>query len=153
MMKFETKTVLLLLCVSFLYVLCAGGTLFWYIHAHPGSLIPRSISVPLFCLFILTILLLTVLVRRAARKQAAAETADEAHSRRMRAIKGLKIGLIVWGLILLNGIRMLMQRTIPWTDAIPGLLIVLMIFVVTWSSLRRLQKAEATNPGQRQMLK
>jgi len=152
-MKLETKTVLLLLCISFLYVLCAGGTLFWYIHAHPGSLVPRSITVPVLCLFILTILLLTVLIRRAARKQAAVETADEAHSRRVRAIKGLKAGLIIWGLILLNGIRMLLQRTIPWTAAIPGLLTVLTMVVVTWSSLRRLQKAEATNPGQRQTLK
>ena len=152
-MKLETKAVLLLLCISFLYVLCAGGTLFLYMHAHPGSLIPRWISVPIFCLFVLTIVLGSVLVRRAARKQAAVETAEEAHRRRVRAIKGMKIGLVIWALILLNDIRMLLWGTIPFTFGIPGLAIVLLIAIVTWSSLRRLQKVEAMNSEQRQTLK
>jgi len=61
----------------------------------------------------------------------------------MRAIKGLKVGLIVWSLILLNDIRMLLQRTIPWTVAIPGSAIVFLMVVVTWASLKRLKKVEA----------
>ena len=152
-MKLEIKTALLLVCISFLYVLCAGGTLFLYIRAHPGSLVPRWISVPLFCLFVLTVILMSFLIRRAARKQAAVETAEEAHWRRARAIKGLKIGLIVWGLILLNGIRMLLQGAIPWKIGMPGLVTVLLMVVVTWSSLRRVRKVDAANPKQRQMLK
>jgi hypothetical protein len=95
----------------------------------------------------------TFLVKHAARKKAKIETVGEAHLRRVRAIKGLKTGLIVWGVILLNDVRMLLQRTIPWSVSIPGFAIVLLMAVVTWVSLRRLQKAEAANSEteQRQM--
>ena len=93
---------------------------------------------------------MTLLVRRAARKQALIETAEDGHLRRVRAIKGLKIGLIVWGVILLNDIRMLLQGTIPWTVAIPGSVIVLLMVGGTWVSLRRLQKAEAASPETKQ---
>jgi hypothetical protein len=151
-MKFEKKVFLILFCPALAYVWCAGGLLFLYIHAHPGALIPRWISIPIFCLFILTILLPSFFVRRAARKQAKIEAPEEAHLRRVRAIKGLKIGLIVWGVILLNDIRMLLERSIPWTVAIPGSAIVLLMTVVTWVSLRRLQKAEATTPETNQKL-
>jgi Na+/H+ antiporter NhaD/arsenite permease-like protein len=149
-MKFEKKVILILLCTSFIYVLCAGGGLFLYIRAHPGALIPRWISVPILFLFILTIVIGSFLVRRAARKEARIETAEEGHLRRVRAIKGLKTGLIVWGVILLNDIRMLLQRTIPWKVAIPGSAIVLLMIAVTWVSLRRLQKAEAAGPETKQ---
>lgn|ERR1700728_695832 len=142
-MRSEKKITLVLLLISFVYVLCAGGGLFWYIRAHPGGLIPRWISIPILCLFILTIITMTLLVRRSARKQALIETEEEGHLRRMRAIKGLKVGLIVWSLILLNDIRMLLQRTIPWTVAIPGSAIVFLMVVVTWASLKRLKKVEA----------
>jgi choline-glycine betaine transporter len=153
-MKVEKKIILLLLCASLGYVLCAGGGLFLYIHTHPGALIPRWISVPIFCLFILTILLGSFFVRRAARKQATIEGAEQAHLRRVRTVKGLKTGLIVWGVILLNDIRMLLQRTIPWTVAIPGFVVVLLMIVGTWVSLRRLQEAEAAGreTKQRQVL-
>ena len=151
-MRFEKKITLILLLTSLVYVFCAGGGLFWYIHTHPGGLIPRRISIPILCLFILTIVTMTLLVRRAARKQALIETAEDGHLRRVRAIKGLKIGLIVWGVILLNDIRMLLERSIPWTVAIPGSAIVLLMTVVTWVSLRRLQKAEATTPETNQKL-
>jgi len=93
---------------------------------------------------------MTFLVRRAARKQALIETAEEGRLRRVRAIKGLKIGLIVWTLILLNDIWMLLQGTISWTVAIPGLAIVLLMVVVTWVSLKRLRKAESANPVTKQ---
>jgi len=146
-MKFEKKVILILLCPALAYTLCAGGVLFFYMRAHPGALIPRSISVPILFLFVLTILLPSFFLRRAARKQAKIEGAEEAHLRRVRAIKGLKIGLIVWGVILLNDIRMLLERSIPWTVAIAGSAIVLVMVVATWVSLRRLQKAEGAGPG------
>jgi hypothetical protein len=92
----------------------------------------------------------TFLVKHAARNKAKIETVQEAHLRRVRAIKGLKIGLIVWGLILLNDVRTLVQRTIPRRAAIPGFAIVLLMVVVTWVSLKRLQKTEAANPGTKQ---
>ena len=146
-MKPEMKTVALLVCISFLYALCAGGALFLYIHAHPGGLIPRWISVPVFCLFILTIVLTSVLVKRAARKQVAAEKAEEAVIRRKRAIKVMKGGLILWGLIFLNGIRLVVQREVPLLYAIPGLAIDLLLAVVFWTSLKRMRKFEAAATG------
>jgi preprotein translocase subunit YajC len=149
-MKFEKKVFLILLCPALAYVWCAGGVLFFYIHAHPGALIPRWMSVSIFCLFILTILIPSFLVRRAARKQAKIEGAEEAQVRRVRAIKGLKIGLIFWVVIFLNDIRMLLEHTFPWTIAILGSAFVLLMIVVTWLLLRRLQKTEAAGPETRQ---
>ncbi len=142
-MKFEKKVFFLLFFPALVYVFCAGGGLFWYIRAHPGGLIPRWISVPMLCLFVLTIVLESFLLRRAARQHAKIERPEEAHLRRVRAIKRLKIGLIVLGIIVLNDIRMLLEGSIPWRAAIPGSAIVLFMIVVTWVSLRRLQKAEA----------
>jgi hypothetical protein len=149
-MKFEKKVILILLCTSLIYVLCAGGSLVLYIRAHPGAPMPRWISAPIFCLFILTILLGSFLVRRAARKQAKIEGAAQAHLRRMRATKGLKTGLIVWGVILLNDFRMLIQGTAPRKFAIPGFAIVLLMVVVTWVSLKPVQKADALDPENKQ---
>jgi hypothetical protein len=149
-MRFEKKITLILLFTSFVYVLCAGGGLFWYIRAHPGGLIPRWISIPMMFLFILTIVAMTLLMRRAGRKQALIETEEGGHLRRVRAIKGLKVGLIIWGVILLNDIRMLIQGTTPWKFAIPGCAIVLLMIVVTWVSLRRLQKSEAARSETKQ---
>lgn len=149
-MKFDKKVILILLGTSFIYVLCAGGGLLFYIHAHPGGLVPRRISVPILCLFIFTIALQAFLLKRAARKKAEVETAGEAHLRRVRAIKGLKTGLIVWAVILLNDVRMLLQRDTPWRVSVPAFAIVLSITVVMWVSLRRLQKAEAANSGTKQ---
>jgi len=142
-MKMERKIVLLLMSISLVYVLCAGGILFAYISKHPGQPVPRFISVPILCLLVLTVAGGAFVTNRIARKQAKTETLEEGHLRRLRAIKGLKVGLIIWGLILLNDIRMLLQGTIQLGLAIPGLAIVLLITLVTWSSLRRLQKNEA----------
>ena len=149
-MKFEKKVILILLCTGIPYIVCAGGGLFLYTRAHPGALIPPWISVSIFCLFILTIVLGSFFLRRVARTQAKIVGGEEAHLRRARAIKGLKTGLIVWGVILLNDIRMLLQRTIPSEIAIPGTAIVLLMTVVTWVSLRRLQKAETLSLEDRQ---
>jgi hypothetical protein len=149
-MKFEKRVFLILLCPALVYVLCASGVLFAYVRAHPGAPIPRWISVPIFCLFVLTILLPSFFVRRAARKQSKVEGVEEAHLRRVRAIKGMKMGLIVWGIIFLNNVRMLLQGSIPWTAAIPGSAVVALMIVVSWISLRRLQKADAASEENKQ---
>jgi len=99
----------------------------------------------MLCGLIATIVFQTTVLKRAAKKRAAIETAEQARLRRARAIKGLKAGLVLWGLILLNDIRMLLEGTISWTYAIPGLIIVIFITAVTWISLRRLQRVEAAN--------
>src|SRR5277367_2219234 len=140
-MQFERKVVLIVLCTGIPYVVCAGGGLFLYTRAHPGEMIPRWISVPIFCLFVLTILLGTFLANRMARNRVRIESAEKSHLRRVRAIKGLKAGLIVWGVILLNDARMLLRRSIPAEAAIPGTAVVLLMIIVTWVSLKRLQKA------------
>jgi Na+/H+ antiporter NhaD/arsenite permease-like protein len=146
-MKPEIKAMLLSLCMGFVYVWCAGGILFFYIHAHPGELIPRSISVPIFCLFILVMVLGSVLVRRAAQKRTATETAEQAHTRRIRAAIGLKLGLGLWGLFLLNGILLTVLHKLPWQYAAPGLVVDILIIAACWMSLKRLKKAEDATAG------
>jgi hypothetical protein len=72
-MKFEKKVILILLCTSFTYVLCAAGGLFLYIHAHPGGLVPRGISVPMLCLLILLFMIVVtwISLRRVQKAEAA----------------------------------------------------------------------------------
>jgi Na+/H+ antiporter NhaD/arsenite permease-like protein len=124
--------------------------MFWYLHSHPSGLVPRWISVPLFCGLIVTLVLETFVVKRVSRKVATIETAEETHLRRVRAIKALKTGLVLWAVILLNDIRMLLQGTVPWMYAIVGLIFLAFMTAVTWTSLRRLQRIEAASIGSQQ---
>jgi hypothetical protein len=142
-MKFERKIVLLLGCMV-LPNMFGAAALFVYIHTHPGELVPRWVSVPMLCLFILTIVGGSIALTRTARKQAKIETPEESKLRRSRATKGLKAGLVLWGLILLNGIRLVVQHEVPWIYAVPGLTVDVLLIVVFWISLKRLRKFEAT---------
>src|SRR5271165_5440451 len=119
-MRQQTKAALVLFAIPIAYVLSAGGTMFWYVHTHPRGFVPRWISVPMLCGLIVALGLETILLKRVAKKRTMAETPEESHLRRARAIKGLKMGLVLWIAILLNDIRMLLQGTVPWTYAIPG---------------------------------
>ena len=145
-MRFERKIGLLLICTALPYM-CAVAALIAYILAHPGEPVPRWISVPMLCLFILTIVGGGMFLSRAAKKQARSETPEEGRARRARAIKGLKAGLLVWALILLNDVRMLAEGTIPWTVAIAGLAVAALLIAASWVSLRRLKRAEMTSLG------
>ena len=139
-MKLQGKIALILVGITLPYM-CAVVAFGFYITKHPGP-VPRSISVPLFCFFLLTIIGGAMIVSRMARKRARIETAEEGKLRRARAVKGLKAGLVVWGLILLNGIRLVAQHEIPWAYAIPGLTVDVLLVVVFWTSLKRLKKFE-----------
>jgi Na+/H+ antiporter NhaD/arsenite permease-like protein len=149
-MKQQIKAALVLVAIPLAYVLCAGGALFRYVHTHPGGFVPRWISVPMLCGLIVALGLETIVLKRVAKKRAIAETPKDGHLRRVRAIKGLKMGLVLWAAILLNDIRMLLQDTVPWAYAIPGLIVVTLMTAVTWTSLRRLQRIEAANSEPRQ---
>ena len=142
-MRPERKAALFLFSICFAYVLCAGGVLFLYIHAHPGVPVPRSISVPILCFLLLTICGGAFVTNRMARRQTRTETAEQAQVRRIRAIKGLKAGLVVWGVILLNDVRMLAEGSIPWKYAVPGLIVVVLMVAACWNSLVRLKRIEA----------
>lgn len=142
-MRPERRAALFLFSICLVYVLCAGGVLFLYIHAHPGAPVPRSVSVPILCLLLLTIGGGAFVANRMARRQAISETAEQGHLRQTRAIKGLKAGLVVWCLILLNDIRMLAAGSIPWKYAAPGLIVVVLMVAVCWRSLVRLKRTEA----------
>jgi len=140
-MKFGRKIVLLMVCMVLPYILAVIALVF-YVHAHPGP-VPRSISLSMLFFFSLTIVVGGIFLSRSVRTQAKIETSDEGRARRARAVKGLKIGMLVWALILLNDVRLLAQHDIPWRFAIPGTTISVVLMAVFWASLRRLKKAEA----------
>lgn len=146
-MRLERRVALLMVLVAVPY-LCTAIGLFYYIHGHPGEPVPRWISVPMLFFLILTIYGGGIVVSRCARKWTASETVDEGKLRRARATKGLKIGLFVWGLILLNDLRMLAEGSVPWTIAIPGLAIVSLLILISWISLKRLKKADSPDSGE-----
>jgi NADH:ubiquinone oxidoreductase subunit 5 (subunit L)/multisubunit Na+/H+ antiporter MnhA subunit len=140
-MRFERKIGLVLACIIFPYM-CAVFALVFYVQAHPGP-VPRWISLSMLCGMVLTLIVGGILISRFAKKEAARQTEEEARLRRTRASRGLKVGLIVYIVILLNGIRLVLQQTIPLVYAIPGLTVVSVLFVTSWASLQRLKKAEA----------
>jgi hypothetical protein len=119
--------------------MCAVLALVFYHAAHPGP-IPRWIFVTMFFMFVLTIVGGSVAFYKIGSKEAAGKPLDKEGLRRERAAKWLKVGLVVWTVILLNDIRMLAQQSIPWRYAIPGVIVVLLMVAVFWTSLRRMQK-------------
>jgi Na+/H+ antiporter NhaD/arsenite permease-like protein len=140
-MRFERKIGLVLVCMVLPYK-CAVFAFVFYVQAHPGP-VPRGISLSMLCAMVLTFVVGGVVISRLAKKEAARQTTEEAKLRRARASRGLKVGLIVCIVILLNGIRLLLQQAIPLIYAIPGLAVVSVLFVTSWASLQRLKKAEA----------
>ena len=140
-MKFERKIGVVLVCMVLPYM-CAVAAFVLYAQAHLGP-VPRWISLTMLGAMILTFVVGGVVVSRLAKKQAARETAEEAKLRRARASKGLKTGLVVYILILLNGVRLLFEHAIPWVYGAPGLAVVLLMVITTWASLKKLKKAEA----------
>jgi type VI protein secretion system component VasK len=149
-MKFQRRigAVLAWVVLPYMYVVVA---LVFYAQVHPGP-IPRWILISMLCFFVATIVVGSVVIRRTARKLAKDETADEAKRRRAAATRGLKAGLVLYVLILLNGIRLIVQRTVPWNYAIPGLTIDIFLITVFWISLRRLKQIELNNQSMRQQI-
>ena len=144
-MKPQRRVVLLLLGIVSPYM-CAVLALAFYHASHPGP-IPRWIILLLLAAFVATILGGGVLLARSGRKHAASETVDERKLRYERATKGLKRGLVIWTAILLSDIWMLTRQTLPLKYALPGLIVVVLVIVVAWTSLRRVQKTSAGVSG------
>jgi hypothetical protein len=101
----------------------------------------------MLCLLIATCALGGVVISRVARKHLAVETPEEGDRRRTRAIKALKTGLVIYGLILLNGIGLIVRHKIPWNYGVPGLIVDLLLIVLFWFSLSRLKMPSTTDPG------
>jgi len=139
-MKLQVRTILVLTVLPYM---CAVVFFVRYVLAHPGP-VPRWISLSMLLFLVLTIGVGSIVIRGSARKQAATETPEEGELRRARAAQGLKAGLVLYFLILLNGIRLVVQGEIPLRYAIPGLAIDLFLIVVFWTSLRRLKRLENT---------
>jgi hypothetical protein len=149
-MKFLRRIAVVLICIGLSYA-CAIVALVTYVQAHPGP-VPRWILVSLLCFFVLIIVVGSIVIRRTARKLASSETPEAGKQRRAFATKGLKAGLVLYVLILLNGIRLVVQRTVPWNYAIPGLTIDIFLITVFWISLRRLKQFELNDQATRQQL-
>lgn len=54
-----------------------------------------------------------------------------------RASRALKIGLVLYIVILLNGLRLVLQGTVPLRYAIPGLIVDVFLIAVSWWLLAR----------------
>jgi threonine/homoserine/homoserine lactone efflux protein len=132
--------------------MCAVFALVFYVLAHPGAAVPRWIPVSMVCFFVLTFMGWWIIVRRFSRRLASEETPEEGRQRRARATKGLKAGLVLYILILLNGIRLVVERAISWKYSIPGLTVDLLLIMVFLTSLRRLKKFELNDQATRRQI-
>jgi hypothetical protein len=84
-------------------------------------------------------------ITRFVRKATAVETPEEKQERQTFGARHLKIGIVVFSLILLNGLRILVQEPQLWRYAIPGLMVDVLFIVVCWRTLRKLQKSQTGN--------
>jgi hypothetical protein len=144
-MKLQKKITVLMVCLILPYM-CAVLFLVRYMLAHPGPL-PRWIAILMLCLLITTCALGGVAILRVTRKHLAAETSEEGDRRGTRAIKTLKAGLVIYGLILLNGIALVVRHKIAWNYGVPGLVVDLLLIILFWFSLSRLKTSSTTDPG------
>jgi hypothetical protein len=149
-MKFQRRIGVVLAWIVLPYM-CAVVALVFYVQAHPGP-IPHWIPISMLCFLVAIIVGGSVVIRRTARKLAKGETAEEAKQPRAAATKWLKAGLVLYVLILLNGIRLIVQRQMPLNYAIPGLAIDMFLIAVFWISLRRLKRVEPSNRTTRQQI-
>jgi Na+/H+ antiporter NhaD/arsenite permease-like protein len=135
------KKIFIFLAGLTLASMCIVALLVVYVRTHPGNL-PMWIPLAMFAFLITTCVLGGVYLLRSVRRQAAVETVAERSERQTSAAKGLKIGLVVWSLIFLNGIRLTLQHTVPWQYAVPGLAFDFLLIVLFWRSLSRLRRAQ-----------
>jgi len=139
-MKRGTRLLLLLGCV--LPYMCAVLRLVFYHRAHPGAL-PRWIPLLMMVFLVLTILAGGALLSRAARRHSVDESTEESKLRKSSGKRVLQTGLVLYVLILLNGIRLVVEHSVPWAYAIPGLAMDIFLIAVFGWLLRRLKKTEA----------
>jgi Na+/melibiose symporter-like transporter len=125
-----------------LLTMCGAFALAFYFFTHQGELVPRWVSLSFLCFIVLVYAVGFTMIRRDARKLAGEETPEEGERRRARAIKGLKIGLVIYLFGLLNGIRLVIQREIPWRLSIAGFTISIFLIATMWASLRRLRRSQ-----------
>jgi hypothetical protein len=137
-----------------LLTMCGGFALAFYSLTHQGELVPRRVSLSIFGFIILVCAVGFTMIRRDARKLAGEETPEEGERRRARAIKSLKIGLVIYLFGLLNEIRLVIRGGISWRLSIAGFTISLFLVATMWASLRRLRRSQqgkqsATQPEPR----
>lgn len=145
-MKLKQRVLIGLAGVTLPYM-CAVTVLVLYLRKHPGP-IPMWVPLTMFAFLVALCVLGGVYVSRFVRRQAVLETPSDQTQRQRQAAKGLKIGLVVFSLAFLNGGGLVLQDTVPWKYAIPGLTIDLFLIVVCWTSLTRLRRAQNQIVGQ-----
>jgi Na+/H+ antiporter NhaD/arsenite permease-like protein len=118
-----------------------------YVQTHPERL-PLWIPMAMLIFLITTILVGAAYLLRLVRKQVAVETPGERKQRQAGVARGLEIGIVVGCLISLNGIRLVLQHTVPWQYALVGLSIDFLLIVSFWTPLIRLKRLQIENAGQ-----
>lgn len=109
--------------------------LYLAVHGSVGaSRLPHWIWSAMFSYFVASLVAVGYLGRRGAAKP---RGDTEAKARGVNATRGLKIGIALYVVILLNGLGLIVQRTVPLRYALPGLLIDVLLIAVFWWLLAR----------------
>lgn len=142
-MKLKKKVLIFLVALTLPYM-CAVALLVRYLRTHPGNL-PMWIPLAMLGFLITSCVVGGVYLSRLVRRNVATESLDERSQRQATAAKGLTIGIIVFCLIFLNGIRLVVQHTVPWQYAVPGLTLVPSFVFICWILLNRLRRSQTQN--------
>jgi len=141
------KKVLIFLAGLILANMCAGALLLLYLRTHPGNL-PMWIPLAMFAFLTATCVVGGVYLSRFLRGQVAVETVTERSERQTSAAQGLKIGLVLWSVIFMNGVLLTLEHTVPWQHAVPGLTLDFLFIVTFWTLLNRIKRSRIQNSGQ-----
>jgi len=85
---------------------------------------------------------------RFVRRQVAVETVTERSERQTSAAQGLKIGLVLWSVIFMNGVLLTLEHTVAWQYAVPALTLDFLFIVTFWTLLNRIKRSRIQNSGQ-----
>jgi hypothetical protein len=141
-MKAQEKIGLIFVGMVFA-TLGVGLAFVFYVSTHQEQSVPRWVSLSLGCLILLVYLIGWNVIRRNARKVAREETPEESQKRRGRTKTIIKVNLVFYAVALLDGIRLVLQGTIPLKYAIVGITVVILLIASFWNLLRKLTKLES----------
>ena len=141
------KKVLIFLAGLILANMCAVALLLLYLRTHPGNL-PMWIPLAMFAFLTATCVVGGVCLSRFLRGVSRGGNCYRAKRAADQRRAGLKIGLVLWSVIFMNGVLLTLEHTVLWQYAVPALAPDFLFIVTFWTLLNRIKRSRIQNAGQ-----